>query len=229
MKIISAPHATLRQVAHPVTKFDKRLAKFVERLKKQLLLAKDPEGVGLAAPQVNKSWQIFILRHTEHDYTEQHHTTPNWEEQNQIGQNQIEQNQIGQNREEHKPPKTKANNKLDQLTAFINPKIIAHSQQKTLLKETEHFEGCLSVPKIYGPVPRWEWVEVTYQTLNKAGEIENKQEKYQGFLARVIQHEYDHLQGVLFTDHLLENNLPAYIIEKNEWVELEDREILASF
>jgi peptide deformylase len=200
MKIISAPHPTLRQVANPVTRFDKRLAKFVERLKKQLLLEKDPEGVGLAAPQVNKSLQIFILRHSRQDQEKQDQTKTN-----------------------------KPNNELDQLTALINPKIIAHSQKKTLLKKAEHFEGCLSVPKIYGPVPRWEWVEVEYQTLKTNGEVENRKEKYQGFLARVIQHEYDHLQGVLFTDHLLENDLPAYVIENSEWIELEDREILSSF
>lgn len=205
MKIISAPHPTLRQVANPVTKFDKRLAKFVERLKKQLLLEKDPEGVGLAAPQVNKSLQIFILR--------------------QSGANHSEHNQ--ENQDQNK--KNKQDNKLDQLTAFINPKIIAHSQKKILLKKAEHFEGCLSVPRIYGPVPRWEWVELSYQTLKHNGELENRKEKYQDFPARVIQHEYDHLQGVLFTDHLLENDLPAYVIEKGEWVELEDREILNSF
>ena len=90
MKIISAPHPTLRQVAHPVTKFDKRLAKFVERLKKQLLLEKDPEGVGLAAPQVNKSWQIFVLRHTEHDLTENDQTASNQTEQNQKSQDQTD-------------------------------------------------------------------------------------------------------------------------------------------
>lgn len=193
MKIISAPHPTLRRVANRVEKFDKRLIKLVERLKKQLLLEKDPEGVGLAAPQVNKSRQIFILRHTS------------------------------QNQEQKKE------NKNNQLTVFINPNILAHSPKKTLLEETEHFEGCLSVPKIYGPVPRWDWLEIEYQTLNQQGEEETIKEKYQGFLARVIQHEYDHLQGVLFTDHLLENDLPAYVIEKDQWVELEDRQILTSF
>jgi peptide deformylase len=203
MKVITAPHPTLRKVANPVTKFDKRLVKFVERLKKQLLLEKEPEGVGLAAPQVNKSWQIFILRH--------------------LGQNL--DNQENQDQEKEKKP----NNQLDQLTAFINPKIIAHSTKKTLLKGAKDFEGCLSIPKIYGPVPRWDWVEVEYQTLNQKGEMEKRTEKYHDFLARVIQHEYDHLQGILFTDYLLDINLPAYIIENNQWVELEDREILASF
>lgn len=196
MKIITAPHPTLRRVANQVEKFDKRLIKFIARLKKQLLLEKDPEGVGLAAPQVNKSWQIFILRH-------------------------IEQGRDNDNHHQEK--------KQDQLTAFINPIIIAHSKNKTLLKEPEHFEGCLSVPKIYGPVPRWDWVEIKYQSLNDLGQVEEKTEKYQGFLARVIQHEYDHLQGVLFTDHLLEYDLPAYVMENNQWVELEERKILTSF
>ena len=197
MKIISAPHPTLRLIASPVDKFDKRLLKLIERLKKQLLLEKDPEGVGLAAPQVNKSWQIFILRQTGHKQGDK-----------------------------KKPIK---DSRQERLTAFINPKIVTHSQKKTLLKASEHFEGCLSVPKIYGPVPRWDWLTITYQTINDQGQVEEKEEKYQGFLARVIQHEYDHLQGVLFTDHLLENNLPAYSIEKGQWVELEDRQILANF
>jgi peptide deformylase len=188
MKVIAAPHPTLRLVANQVEKFDKRLIKFVERLKKQLLLEKDPEGVGLAAPQVNKSWQIFILRHVER------------------GRNSHDQHQ---------------EKKQDQLTAFINPIIIAHSKNKNLLKEPEHFEGCLSVPKIYGPIPRWDWVEIKYQSLNDSGKVEEKTEKYQGFLARVIQHEYDHLQGILFTDHLLEYDLPA-MYGKCEKVEPED-------
>jgi peptide deformylase len=143
--------------------------------------------VGLAAPQVNKSWQIFVLRNSAQK------------------------------------------NEKSEVNAFINPIIKDHSQKKTILEETEHFEGCLSVPKIYGPVPRWEWLTIQYQSFNDQGQIEKKQEKYSGFMARVIQHEYDHLQGILFTDHLLENNLPAYTIQKNKWVELEDRQVLENF
>jgi peptide deformylase len=187
MKVISAPHPTLRRVASPVEKFDKRLVKFIGRLKKQLLLEKDPEGVGLAAPQVNKSWQIFVLRNSDQK------------------------------------------DKKVIIKAFINPKITEHSQKKTLLKESEHFEGCLSVPKVYGPVPRWEWLKIQYQSIDDQGQVELRKEKYSGFLARVIQHEYDHLQGVLFTDHILENELPAYIIQDEQWVEIKDRQILESF
>jgi peptide deformylase len=190
MKIISAPHPTLRRVANPVEKFDKRLLKLLERLKKQLLLEKDPEGVGLAAPQVNKSWQIFVMR------------------------------KFGRSEQE---------TQKDLINAFINPVIKNHSQKKTLFKESEHFEGCLSVPKIYGPVPRWEWLTIKYQSFNDRGQIEVREEKYSGFLARVIQHEYDHLQGILFTDHLLKNDLPAYVTQDDKWVEIENRQLLESF
>ena len=209
MEIITAPHPTLRLVANRVEKFDKRLLKFVARLEQQLLRQKNPEGVGLAAPQVNKSWQIFIMRHVQ-------------QPQDQPDQRQDEN---GQDQEQ----KQNSKKEQDRLTTFINPIIIDHSKHKTLLKKPEHFEGCLSVPEIYGPVPRWDWLTVKYQSFNKAGEVEEKTEKYQGFSARIIQHEYDHLQGILFTDYLLEQDLPAYIIEKDQWVELEDRTILSKF
>ena len=202
MEIITAPHPTLRLVANRVEKFDKRLLKFVARLEQQLLRQKNPEGVGLAAPQVNKAWQIFTMRRVQQP-----------------------QDQPDQHLEKEQKPE----NNQKQLTTFINPMIIDHSKNKTLLKAPEHFEGCLSIPEIYGPVPRWEWLTVKYQSLNKAGEVEEKTEKYQGFSARIIQHEYDHLQGILFTDHLLEQDLPAYIMEKDQWVELEDRTILNKF
>lgn len=187
MKIISAPHPTLRQVAAPVQKFDRRLQKFIKQLSEQMLKEKDPEGVGLAAPQINKSWQIFVAR---------------------VGDNPRQSRQI---------------------TAFINPQIVEHAPKKTLLADADHFEGCLSVPKVYGPVPRWDWLVLKYQTLDGQGQVAERQEEFTGFAARVIQHEYDHLQGVLFTDYLLSENLPAYVAQKNEWLEIEDRQILEAF
>lgn len=76
---------------------------------------------------------------------------------------------------------------------FINPEIL-----ETSLEETAYEEGCLSVPGVYDKIMRPAAVKV--QAWNEKGkpftlEAEN-------FLARVIQHEYDHLQGVLFVDHL---------------------------
>lgn len=73
----------------------------------------------------------------------------------------------------------------------INPVITRHS----LLKETGE-EGCLSVPGIMGLVKRWKWIAVRYQ--DRAGKTITQ--RVSGLLARVFQHEIDHLDGVLFID-----------------------------
>ena len=78
-------------------------------------------------------------------------------------------------------------------TALINPTIIAHSQ--TTEKE---WEGCLSLPGIRAQVPRYMWVEVSYMTID--GKREEK--RFEGFLARIFQHEFDHLIGKVFLDSI---------------------------
>lgn len=79
------------------------------------------------------------------------------------------------------------------LNVFINPTITAFSEEKELKEE-----GCLSVPQVYASVSRSLEIDVHY--LNEKGK--EKKSTFSGFLARIIQHEYDHLQGVLFFDHL---------------------------
>ncbi len=59
-------------------------------------------------------------------------------------------------------------------------------------------EGCLSIPTIREEVYRKEKIKITYYDEN----WNFKEEEYDGFAARIIQHEYDHIEGVLFTDHL---------------------------
>ena len=81
-------------------------------------------------------------------------------------------------------------------TAMINPRIIAHSSE--MLKD---LEGCLSVPDIRGLVPRYQTVEVEYTDCY--GNLQ-KQE-LTDFIARIFQHEYDHLEGLVFLDRV-ENN-----------------------
>ena len=119
---------------------------------------------------------------------------------------------------------------------FINPVITKFSDKKILglANGEDRFEGCLSVPLLYGPVPRYEWIEVEYQSLTdqdilgKKTEIKNKKTRFQDFDARVIQHEYDHLNGILFTDHILQNNLPICVEKEGKWIEVENkREILS--
>ena len=70
-------------------------------------------------------------------------------------------------------------------------------------EETEtEYEGCLSVPSIRGKVERYKNIEVTYY--NEKGEKIAKQVK--GFTARDIQHECDHLDGIVFLERVKEHN-----------------------
>jgi peptide deformylase len=82
------------------------------------------------------------------------------------------------------------------ILTLINPKII----WKSLLKDTEE-EGCLSCPQIFGLVKRSKAIKV--KALNQAGEPVKFKAK--GFLARVIQHEVDHLDGVLIVDKFIKS------------------------
>jgi peptide deformylase len=76
---------------------------------------------------------------------------------------------------------------------LINPEIKGHG--KVLAKDQE---GCLSVPGVYMDVERPDTVEISYKDENGRP----RQLKADGFLARVIQHEMDHLNGVLFVDRI---------------------------
>lgn len=76
---------------------------------------------------------------------------------------------------------------------FINPEIVWSSEEMNT-----HEEGCLSIPEYYAEVDRPKSIRVRYQDLDgKAREIEAD-----GILATCIQHEFDHLNGVLFIDHI---------------------------
>ncbi len=74
---------------------------------------------------------------------------------------------------------------------FINPQIISTSQETSLYEE-----GCLSIPGVYEQIERP--VKITVQALNEKGKAFTVEAE--GLLARAIQHEYDHLEGILFID-----------------------------
>jgi peptide deformylase len=97
------------------------------------------------------------------------------------------------------------------LRLFINPKILDVSKKLTFGPNPEEpiLEGCLSIPEIYGPVPRHEWVEVEFQEVTNTELIQRK-ERFEDFAARVVQHEYDHLDGRLFIDYSAELDLPLF-------------------
>jgi len=112
-------------------------------------------GIGLAAPQVGFSINLFV----------------------------IDLNPLSEDN-----PKLKGLKKV-----FINPKIINEYGDNW-----EYDEGCLSIPDLNDIVIRKKNIEIEYMD-EKFNLIK---EKISGMEARVIQHEYDHLKGVLFTDHL---------------------------
>lgn len=97
------------------------------------------------------------------------------------------------------------------LRSIINPVIAKHSTEATFGPDPKepYLEGCLSIPGIYGPVPRWQWVELEFDII-KGSKLVRMQELFDDFSARVVQHELDHLNGVLFTDYSLEFDLPLY-------------------
>ncbi len=77
--------------------------------------------------------------------------------------------------------------------AFINPEILEKSGDEWIMNE-----GCLSLPEIREDVLRPETVKIKYVDEDFNQHIET----YSGFTSRVIQHEYDHLEGIMFVDYL---------------------------
>jgi len=120
-------------------------------------------GVGLAAPQINKDIRVFII------------------DSEQIFANQ-EEDEKGEFPDE---PGFKG--------VFIN----AHIQELEG-KEWAYNEGCLSIPKIREDVYRSESVTLEYMDENFVPHIKT----FNGITARVILHEYDHIEGKLFIDHI---------------------------
>lgn len=179
--IVTAPSPVLSQTTKPVLKIDKSVSDLLQEMIKALLSAKDPVGVGLAAPQIGKSLRIFITKPTE----------------------------------------------KSKISFFINPKILSKSQEQKIpnlknsqkieirkLKKSQSkmLEGCLSLPNIWGEVSRNPQVALSY--LDENGKSHTK--KFKGFMAILIQHEIDHLNGILFTKRVLEQKGALYKSERNE-------------
>jgi peptide deformylase len=79
---------------------------------------------------------------------------------------------------------------------MLNPEILWCSDESE-----KGWEGCLSVPGIRGPVSRSTKIGVRYMTRDGLP----REEELEGFLARIFQHEYDHINGVVFLDRVNEN------------------------
>jgi len=82
---------------------------------------------------------------------------------------------------------------IDKNYTLFNPTIISYSKEKIIMEE-----GCLSIPKQYAEIERPSSIELEYTNENNEVLIEKKN----GFEARILQHEIDHLYGKLFVDYL---------------------------
>jgi peptide deformylase len=188
LQVIQAPHPILSQKAKRVGKVDKNIANLIKAMEETLDAATDPIGVGLAGPQVGKALDIFVIKPS---------------------------------------PKSK-------LQAFINPKIVrvesdgtdgrapdraesvnrerAFESEKKSVTGPRKLEGCLSLKNIWGEVERAKTIWLTYT--DEFGKIHHK--KFSGFVATIIQHECDHLNGVLFPKRVLEQKGTLYESKKDE-------------
>jgi len=192
MKIVTVPNQVLSSPTISVTEIDSNIKKIVTDMEKVLIAQDDPPGVGLAANQVGLNLSIFLIKPTEKSKTK----------------------------------------------IFINPKIIKIVESVESVKSVKSvtgstdstdltdstkkkrnkvkLEGCLSIPRIWGPVKRAEKVLLKYQDISG-----KKYEKwFSGFEATIIQHEVDHLNGVVFTQRSVEQKGQLYREENDELVKI---------
>jgi peptide deformylase len=88
----------------------------------------------------------------------------------------------------------------EQVVAMINPRILSHGDEVEIAEE-----GCLSLPGLYANVERWRDVKVEFCDVDGGRQVL----ELSGLNARVVQHEYDHLDGVLFVDRVREREAKA--------------------
>ncbi len=122
--------------------------------------------------------------------------------------------------------------KVEPFRVFINPVIVEYANELTdgVPESKFKLEGCLSIPGVYGLVRRPRWVVIKYWDWDKEGRVRKKEEKFEGLIATIIQHEYDHLEGILFVDRVKEqgNKLYKIVIEekgKERLVEMKEGEL----
>jgi peptide deformylase len=160
LPIVAYGTPILRQVSKEITPDYPDLAKLIEDMWETMYSS---NGVGLAAPQVNRDIRLFI----------------------------IDSRQVFENLEENEKEKYPDGPGIRQV--FINAHVVAVDGE-----EWSYNEGCLSIPKIREDISRNE--EVTLEFVDE--HFEPHTETYNGISARIILHEYDHIEGKLFIDYL---------------------------
>jgi peptide deformylase len=162
LPIVAYGHPVLRKVAQDISKDYPQLEKLIEDMWETMYAS---NGVGLAAPQINKDIRLFL-----------------------IDSEQIFANMDEEDRKEESYPDDPGVKQV-----FINAHIVEEGGE-----DWAYNEGCLSIPKIREDIYRAE--DVTLEFMDEKFVKHTK--TYNGITARVILHEYDHIDGKLFIDHL---------------------------
>lgn len=152
LPIVAYGHPNLRKISQDITPDYEGLGELLENMWETMY---NSNGVGLAAPQVNRQIRLFLVDATP--YIKEHPETTEFKK------------------------------------AFINPRIVEEKGE-----ERAYSEGCLSIPDIHEEVIRQEQVHIIYRD----EQFVEHDEWYSGIVARIIQHEYDHLEGKLFVDKI---------------------------
>ena len=107
------------------------------------------------------------------------------------------------------------NDKTIEITALINPKLTSISDEKN-----DDWEGCLSIPGMSGLVKRFS--KVKYEGFDMNGNIIKK--TAEGLHARIVQHEYDHLKGILYIRRLVDSRAFGFSDEiENYWKKRDEK------
>jgi peptide deformylase len=162
LPIVAYGHPVLRKVAQDVDKDYPGLEKLIEDMWDTMYAS---NGVGLAAPQINKEIRLFV----------------------------IDSAQIFTNMEEEDKKEDKYPDDPGVKQVFINAHIVEEAGEDWMYNE-----GCLSIPKIREDINRAEEVSLRFMDENFVEHTKT----YNGITGRIILHEYDHIDGKLFIDHI---------------------------
>ncbi len=165
LSIITAPDKRLQRKAKAVTKFGKQLKELVNAM---FATMEEAKGIGLAAMQVGRLENVFVIHIPATEKDDQTDATPEFGKY-----------------------------------AMINTQIIAKEGEQAIE------EGCLSLPNVNAEVKRYAKIKIAFQDVQGKRHIM----VIEGLPAICVQHEMDHLKGILFIDHLDKETRQAFLTQ----------------
>lgn len=170
--VIKYPNGILRQPCKPIEKIDAEVKNFAQQM---LIVCKKYDAYGLAAPQVGHNVNIIVVNSKSCPLVDEFGFQPG----------------------DSSPTPVQKNYKRERHCYLINPVI-----SNVGTKEFKYKEGCLSLPKILAWVSRPSSFDVTFQSLDGKTYTEHISDTSKDIYGIIVQHEVDHLHGVLMIDRV---------------------------